>query len=104
MPADFLPMDQPSPGGRALFLSASIPDPERWSGPFDALEVTDAVVALARASLTRGYALVTAAHPTIAPLLLRELPSSRQNKAGESACSIVAVRRRAADRHQTIRG
>lgn len=70
MPVDFLPMDQPSPEGRTLFLSASIPDPERWSGPFDALEITDAVVALARASLTRGYALVTAAHPTIAPLLL----------------------------------
>lgn len=70
MPVDFLPMDQASPDGRTLFLSASIPDPERWSGPFDPLEITDAVVSLARASLTRGYVLVTAAHPTIAPLLL----------------------------------
>jgi hypothetical protein len=53
-----------------IFISASIPDPERWVGDFDALEITDAVVALARACLTRGYGLVTAANPTIAPLLL----------------------------------
>ena len=62
---------------RAVFLSASIPDPERWSGSFDAYEVTDAVVAFGRAVLGAGGVLVTAAHPTIAPLLLyiaAELP------------------------------
>lgn len=54
----------------SIFVSASIPDPRRWRGEFDALEITDAVVALARAFLTAGFRLVTAAHPTIAPLLL----------------------------------
>lgn len=56
--------------GRALFLSASIPDPARWDGDFDPLEITDAVVSLARVFLTAGWRLVSAAHPTIAPLLL----------------------------------
>jgi SLOG cluster3 family len=59
-----------SAGDRSLFVSASIPDPERWDGEFDALEITDAVVSLARVFLTAGWRLVTAAHPTIAPLLL----------------------------------
>lgn len=62
---------QPAPERRdSIFISASIPDPARWNGDFDALEITDAVVALARACLTAGFRLVTAAHPTIAPLLL----------------------------------
>ncbi len=56
--------------GVEVFLSASIPDPMRWNGPFDALGITDAVVAVARAILFAGGRLVTAAHPTIAPLLL----------------------------------
>jgi hypothetical protein len=56
--------------GRTVFLSASIPDPTRWSGSYDAREITDAVVAASRAVLTAGGTLVTAAHPTIAPLLL----------------------------------
>lgn len=63
--------------GTPVFLSASIPDPARWEGRFDALEITDAVVALARSFLTAGARLITAAHPTIAPLLLyvaAELP------------------------------
>ncbi len=65
------PMTGPSVlAGRAVFLSASIPDPERWDGAFDAREITDAVVAASRAVLTAGGILVTAAHPTIAPLLL----------------------------------
>jgi hypothetical protein len=67
-------------GGR-VFLSASIPDPGRWSGPFDALAITDAVVAAARAVLTSAGGLVTAAHPTIAPLMLyvaREFPDIRE--------------------------
>ena len=55
---------------RSVFVSASIPDPTRWDGDFDALEITDAVVALARVFLTAGWRLVSAAHPTIAPLLL----------------------------------
>ncbi|CQD20996.1 hypothetical protein BN1232_05112 [Mycobacterium lentiflavum] len=63
--------------GRTVFLSASIPDSARWSGPYDPLEITDAVVAIGRATLSAGARLVTAAHPTIAPLLLyvaAELP------------------------------
>jgi SLOG cluster3 family len=63
--------------GLTVFVSASIPDPTRWTGEANALEITDAVVALARATLTAGANLVTAAHPTIAPLLLyvaAELP------------------------------
>jgi hypothetical protein len=63
--------------GLTIFVSASIPDPTRWTGAANALEITDAVVALARVTLTAGATLVTAAHPTIAPLLLyvaAELP------------------------------
>lgn len=55
---------------RAVFVSASIPDSGRWEGEFDPFEITDAVVALARVILGSGGVLVTAAHPTIAPLLL----------------------------------
>lgn len=65
------PMTSDGPlDGRAVFLSASIPDPQRWSGAFDAREITDAVVAAGRAVLTAGGVLVTAAHPSVAPLLL----------------------------------
>lgn len=53
-----------------MFISASIPDPDRWVGEFEPLEITDAVVAVARLVLESGGVLVTAAHPTIAPLLL----------------------------------
>ena len=63
--------------GTAIFLSASIPDPDRWHGDYDALEITDAVVAFGRLAMAAGMKLVTAAHPTIAPLLLyvaAELP------------------------------
>lgn len=56
---------------RVVFLSASVPDSERWSRPFDPFEITDAVVAFTGAFLTAGWTLVTAAHPTIAPLILR---------------------------------
>jgi len=64
-----------------VFLSASIPDPKRWDGPFDALEVTDAVVAAGRSVLALDGVLVTAAHPTIAPLLLyvaAEFPATEE--------------------------
>jgi hypothetical protein len=54
----------------AVFLGGSIPNPTRWQGYFDAREITDAVVAAARAILTAGGIIVTGAHPTIAPLLL----------------------------------
>lgn len=66
--------------GRRVFLSASIPDPSRWDGFYDPLAITDVVVAVTRGLLTFGGALVTAAHPTIAPLVLyvaREFPSPR---------------------------
>jgi hypothetical protein len=56
--------------GSTVFLSSSIPNPQHWSGYFDAREITDAVVAAARAVLTAGGLLVTGAHPTISPLLL----------------------------------
>ena len=55
---------------KAVFLSASIPDPNRWDGDFDALEITDAVFAVGRAILSSCAHLVTPAHPTIAPVLL----------------------------------
>jgi hypothetical protein len=64
---------------RAIFLSASIPDVSRWSGNFDPLAITDAVVATARAVLSSNGRLVNAAHPTMAPLILyvaRELPTA----------------------------
>lgn len=67
--------------GRAVFLSASIPDPQRWDGDFDPLEITDAVVAIGRTILSAGGKLVTAAHPTVAPLLLyvaAELPRKKE--------------------------
>jgi hypothetical protein len=63
-----------------IFVSASIPNPQRWNGPADPLAITDAVVSLARVFLSAGARVVTAAHPTIAPLLLyvaSELPSER---------------------------
>ena len=72
------PANDPAGADRAIFLSASIPDPSRWDGDFDALEITDAVVSLARVFLTAGWRIVSAAHPTIAPLLLyvaAELPA-----------------------------
>lgn len=64
------PASDPSLEGIAIFLSASIPDPARWEGEADPLEVTDAVVSLTRVLLTAGVRIVSAAHPTIAPLLL----------------------------------
>jgi len=80
----FRSMDDPtSAHNPTVFLSSSIPDPDRWDQDFDALEITDAVVALCRACLTRGYRVVTAAHPTIAPLLLyvaAEFPQSASSR------------------------
>jgi SLOG cluster3 family len=64
-----------------VFLSASIPDSERWEGEFDPFAVTDAVVATARVVFTRGGTILTAAHPTVAPLILQVadgLPGSSQ--------------------------
>lgn len=84
MPIEFAPMEQsPINNKLTVFLSGSIPDPARWEGAFNALEITDAVVSLARACLTRGYRIVTAAHPTLAPLLLyvaAEFPRSDQSR------------------------
>lgn len=66
--------EEPQVGARlagvSVFLAASIPDPDRWSGTFDPREITDAVVAAARAVISAGATLVTGAHPTITPLLL----------------------------------
>jgi hypothetical protein len=72
MPLEVLSIvsDEPGLQDRAIFLSTSIPNPARWRGEFDALAITDAVVALARSVLTRRGRLITAAHPTIAPLIL----------------------------------
>ena len=69
----------PTLAGRSVFLAASIPEPARWEGDFDPLEITDAVASAARAVLTSSGTVVTAAHPTIAPLLLylaAEFPAS----------------------------
>lgn len=57
--------------GRVVFLSASIPDPTRWKGEYDPFAITDAVVATARVVFTRGGTVLTAAHPTVAPLILQ---------------------------------
>lgn len=64
------PRERPALAGASIFLSASIPDPQRWKGEFDSLEITDAVVALGRVAIAARMNLVTAAHPTVAPLLL----------------------------------
>lgn len=71
MPINFEPMhNRPSTDQGTVFLSGSIPDRNRWDGDYSPLEITDAVVAFARACLTRKLRIVTAAHPTLAPLLL----------------------------------
>lgn len=70
MPLLFRDPMSTEPGDAAIFLSASIPNPETWTGAFSIPEITDAVVAFARVFLTAGVQLVSAAHPTIAPLLL----------------------------------
>lgn len=70
MPLESFSIQLPRNPLGTVFVSSSIPDPERWDGEYEALEITDAVVALARVFLTAGYRIVTAAHPTIAPLLL----------------------------------
>lgn len=57
--------------GKTVFLSASIPDPDRWDGHFDAFAITDAVVATARSVFHEGGQILTAAHPTVAPLILQ---------------------------------
>lgn len=54
-----------------VFLSASIPDPNRWTGRFDPFGIADAVVATARSVFTRRAMILTAAHPTVAPLILQ---------------------------------
>lgn len=53
-----------------VFISASVPDPERWNGQVEPLAITDAVTAVARAVLSSELSILTAAHPTIAPLIL----------------------------------
>lgn len=65
--------------GRSVFLSSGIPNPSQWTGAFEPMEIAHTVVACARAVLSVGGTLLTAAHPTIAPLLLylaREFPQS----------------------------
>jgi hypothetical protein len=59
MPIVFAPMQPEYPRTESVFVSASIPDPRRWEGEFDALEITDAVVALARTFLTAGFRVNT---------------------------------------------
>lgn len=80
MTIDSDPMrDTQAPVRGSIFLSGSIPDATRWEGEFEPLEITDAVVAFARACLTHGFRIVTAAHPTLAPLLMyvaAEFPSA----------------------------
>jgi len=73
----------PDLANASVFVSASIPDPNRWDGYADPLEITDAVVSLARVFLTAGMRVVTAAHPTIAPLLeyvAAELPPQHRER------------------------
>jgi len=60
--------DQP----RSIFLSSSIPNEayQEVHGEIDPLEITAAVVAVVRGALMSGTTIVTATHPTIAPLIL----------------------------------
>lgn len=81
MAIDLPPMRTDTNPIGTIFLSGSIPDPTRWEGEFDPLEITDAVVTFARACLTENFRIVTAAHPTLAPLLLyvaAEFPPSAE--------------------------
>ncbi|MCD5401356.1 hypothetical protein LR013_02005 [candidate division NPL-UPA2 bacterium] len=58
---------------KVLFLSASFPQPERDLKYFktaNPLEITDAVIAVARAVFSRKGKLVFGGHPTISPLIL----------------------------------
>lgn len=57
---------------RSLFLSSSIPSDEYQAlhGVIDPLEITAAVVAIVRGAVMAGIGIVTATHPTIAPLIL----------------------------------
>lgn len=56
--------------GLSVFVSASIPDPDRWTGEFDPSQIRDAIVSMSREVLAAGGRIVTAAHPTVAPMLL----------------------------------
>lgn len=76
-----IPTDNQSSKELTFFMSGSIPDPVRWKGAFEPLEITDAIVSFARTCLIQGHKIVTAAHPTLAPLLLyvaAELPRQEQ--------------------------
>lgn len=57
-------------GGRRVFLSASIPG-KSWTGEYDPLEITDAVIACVSALWTAGGRILCGGHPAITPLLLR---------------------------------
>jgi hypothetical protein len=56
--------------GRNVFLSASIPH-DNWPQEFDALEITDAVVACVSAVLAADGRILSGGHPAITPLMLR---------------------------------
>lgn len=58
---------------KTIFLSASFPQPERDERYFktaNPLDITDAVIAVARAVFSRKGKLVFGGHPTISPLIL----------------------------------
>src|SRR5437667_261524 len=59
--------------GKAVFLSASVPSPNRAERyrrvPNSALEIEEAVISLARAVFAEGGQLVFGGHPTISPLV-----------------------------------
>lgn len=58
---------------KVIFLSASFPKPERDERYFKTatpLEITDAVISVARAVFSRKGKLVFGGHPTISPLIL----------------------------------
>lgn len=58
---------------KVIFLSASLPQPNRNEKYFktaNPLEITDAVIAVARAVFSRKGKIVFGGHPTISPLIL----------------------------------
>jgi hypothetical protein len=61
--------------GKAVFLSASVPSPERREEyariPEAPLRIEEAVICIARAVFVEGGTLVLGAHPSISPLVAR---------------------------------
>jgi len=59
--------------GSSIFLSASIPSPDRDEKYYintNPLDITDAVVAISKIIFREGGKIIYGGHPTISPLIL----------------------------------